>query len=108
MRSIWIYGRLWQIMAKYGAIWPEKWRGLIWVGGMWGDRSENPNSADSAIYLTRCLTLKGGRRIPVASRKPPRGDLMMFRVGFASVVCVCVCSFIVKKAVGNRWSLQVE
>ena len=38
-------------------------------------RSENPKkSAMSAICSSRCLTLKGGRRIPVASRKPARAE----------------------------------
>ena len=74
-----IYLDIWQIMANYGEIWcnlagkvPRPNR----VGGTWGDRSENPNSADSDPCLTRCLTLKGGRRISMATasrRRPHMG-----------------------------------
>ena len=63
---------------------------------MWRGRSENPNSAnsaDSAMGLTRCLTLKGGRRIPVASRKPARAeeeDMCMYLL----TMFVCIISHV--------------
>ena len=72
-----IYLDIWQIMANYNEIlcnFAGNAKIISRVGGMRGDWSENPNSADSDLCLTRCLTLKGGRRIPVASRKPARDD----------------------------------
>jgi len=58
------------------------------VGGMGQGRSENPKKSAGLCLIcpARCRTLKGGRRIPVASRKPARAD--------EEDVCMCFRSLL--------------
>ena len=54
MRSIWIYGRFGQILAKYGLFLAGKCKKSKWYGGVCGESWLKPESAESAGFGKDC------------------------------------------------------